>query len=100
MLTDTFQDRFDVALLVSADSDLCPVVSAIRNLFPGKRIVAVFPPGRASKELAEIVSACFTIGRAKLSQSQFRDVIELSNGFELNKPALWDEREYQYQKPH
>jgi len=97
MLTDAFKDRFDVALLVSADSDLCPVVSSIRALFPKKRVVVAFPPGRASKELAGIASA-FSIGRAKLSQSQFPDVMRLSSGFELKKPAHWETEAYQ--DPH
>jgi uncharacterized LabA/DUF88 family protein len=98
MLADAFLDRFDVALLVSADSDLCPAVSAVRKLFPNKRIVACFPPGRASKELASVVSASYTIGRGKLKDSQFPDVIETAGGFRLHKPASWDDPEYQ--KPH
>jgi uncharacterized LabA/DUF88 family protein len=98
MLADAFQDTFDVALLVSADSDLCPVVSSIRSLFPKKRVIAMFPPGRASKELKGSASACFTIGRAKLHQSQFPDVVQMANGFELRKPDLWNSPEYQ--RPH
>lgn len=98
MLTDAFRDSFDIALLVSADSDLCPVVTAIRALYPTKQVIAMFPPSRASKELAGAASACFNIGKAKLSQNQFPDVIRLSHGFELRKPGLWNEAEYQ--KPH
>lgn len=98
MLTDAFKDRFDVALLISADSDLCPVVSAVQTLFPKKRVVAVFPPGRASKELAGTATACFSIGRAKLSQSQFPNPMTLPSGFELKKPDLWDAEAYQ--EPH
>jgi hypothetical protein len=98
MLTDAFLDQFDVALLVSADSDLCPAVSAVRKLFPNKRIVACFPPGRASKELASVVSARYTIGRGKLKDSQLPQVIETAGGFQLRKPASWDDPEYQ--RPH
>ena len=95
MLTDAFKDRFDVALLVSADSDLCPVVSSIRTLYPPKRVIAAFPPGRASKELAGIASGCFNIGRGKVSPNQFPDVITLPNGFALRKSALWETETYQ-----
>jgi hypothetical protein len=98
MLADAFSNLFDIALLVSADSDLCPAVSTIRRLFPDKRIVACFPPGRASKELASVVSARYTIGRAKLKDNQFPPVVETAGGFRLQKPALWDEPEYQ--RPH
>jgi hypothetical protein len=98
MLADAHKDLFDVALLISADSDLCPVVSAVRSLFPKKRVIAMFPPGRASKELAKTVTACFTIGLAKLRQSQFPNVVTLPDGFQITKPSLWNDA--QYQKPH
>ena len=44
MLTDAYQDNFDVALLISADSDLSPAIRAIKELFPEKRLVVAFPP--------------------------------------------------------
>lgn len=40
LLSDAFADRFDVALLVSADSDLVAPVQKVRQLFPQKRVVA------------------------------------------------------------
>lgn len=98
MLTDAFKDLFDVALLVSADSDLCPVVKAILALHPSKRVIAMFPPGRASKELAGTASGCVNIGRAKLSQSQFPNKVTVGSGYELIKPELWNTDDYQ--KPH
>ena len=51
LLTDAFQDQFDTALLVSADSDLTAPVAAVKRLFPTKRVVAAFPPNRSSKHL-------------------------------------------------
>lgn len=94
MLTDAFQDRFDVALLVSADSDLCPPVASIRKLFPKKTVVGCFPPGRGSKELAGVVHAKFTVGRAKLSQSQFAEEVEAAGGYIIPKPSHWDTEDY------
>src|SRR5204862_5243554 len=34
LLTDAFTDRFDVALIVSGDSDLVPPLRALRSFFP------------------------------------------------------------------
>ncbi|MFQ5856860.1 MAG: NYN domain-containing protein, partial [Anaerolineae bacterium] len=42
LMSDAFQDAFDVALLVSADSDLVGPVQAVRRLFSRKRIVVAF----------------------------------------------------------
>jgi uncharacterized LabA/DUF88 family protein len=89
LLTDAFQNAFDVALLISADSDLTPPALALREFFPEKRIVAVFPPRRSSVQLKRAAHASFTIGRGKLKQSQFPDAVRLTSGHVLNRPDRW-----------
>jgi len=89
MMRDAFQDRFDTALLISADSDLCPPVSAIRSLFPEKRVVVGFPPARRSTELANVASNKFVVGRVNLAKSQFPVEIRTSSGVVLKKPETW-----------
>lgn len=47
------QDQFERALLVTADSDLCPAARMVLNRFPAKEIKILTPPGRySSNELA------------------------------------------------
>lgn len=89
LLTDAFQDRFDVAYLVSADTDLVPPVAAVKRLFSHKRIVAAFPPGRFSPDLRDVVHAHFTIGRRMLANSQFPDQVTKPDGYILNRPPNW-----------
>ena len=92
LLSDAFADRFDVALLISADSDLVPPVKAIRKLFPEKQIVVGFPPARFSTELTTVATAFFTIGRANLKHSLFPDKVKKKDGFVLECPARWKSR--------
>jgi uncharacterized LabA/DUF88 family protein len=89
MLADAFQDSFDVALLVSADSDLTAPVISIKRLFPQKEIVAAFPPQRFSTELAKHVHAYFTIGRANLAKSIFPERVQKADGYVLQCPTEW-----------
>ena len=51
MLVDAFSDEFDVAFLLTADSDQVGTIKAIKELDPHKRIVIIIPPGRNPKEL-------------------------------------------------
>jgi uncharacterized LabA/DUF88 family protein len=44
LLEDAYDNVFDTALLVSADSDLAAPVEAVRRRFGTKRIVVVAPP--------------------------------------------------------
>ncbi|HIJ65046.1 MAG TPA: NYN domain-containing protein [Candidatus Hydrogenedentes bacterium] len=89
LLADAFQDMFDTALVISADSDLRGAVETVRKLFPDKRVVMAFPPNRSSKELQAVASAYFTIGRAMCKRSVFPDCLTKSNGYVLHRPAEW-----------
>ena len=89
LMTDAFQDRFDTALLISADSDLTPPAAAVRRLFPSKRIVIAFPPNRSSLALKTVAHACFMIGRRRIAQSLFPPEVRKPDGFVLERPASW-----------
>ena len=41
MMVDAHQNNFDVAVLISGDSDLVPPISVIRQLFPQKQVLAL-----------------------------------------------------------
>lgn len=89
MLADAFEDKYDAALLISADSDLVAPVRTIRRLFPQKRIVVACPPARHSTQLRSAAHASFVIGRAKLAASQFPDQVPKPGGHILHRPAHW-----------
>jgi len=89
MLLDAVNNEFDMALLLSADSDLTPPVSAIKNTFPHKRIIIAFPPKRESVELSNIAHACLRIGRANFARSLFPDKVKKADGFILQRPPTW-----------
>ena len=89
MLSDAFENKFDTALLISADSDLVPTVNAIKRLFPEKQIITYFPPGRFSAQLKNVADQQFTIGRRTLAKSQFPDQVVKADGYVLKRPEQW-----------
>jgi uncharacterized LabA/DUF88 family protein len=89
LLTDAFDDRFDTAILVTADSDLTRPIEVVRTRYPGKRVVLAFPPNRFSERLKQVGSAYFTIGRDVLAASQLADSVVKPDGFVLRRPAKW-----------
>jgi uncharacterized LabA/DUF88 family protein len=90
MLSDAFADHFDTALLISADSDLTTPIQQLRRLFPNKRVIAVFPPGRSSFDVRNAADFTFTLGEAKLRQSQLPPQVMRADGFVLHRPAHWN----------
>jgi uncharacterized LabA/DUF88 family protein len=89
LLTDAFDDRFDTALVMSADSDLVPPLRTIRARFPHKRVIVAFPPARASGDLRNVAHAAFTIGTANLRHAQLPDTVVTPHGVPLHRPPSW-----------
>lgn len=89
LLTDAFNNKFDTAILVSADSDLTAPIKALRSLFPAKRAIVVFPPKRFSMDLKKIATGYFTIGKAKFAQSLFPKEVVKTDGYVLKCPESW-----------
>jgi hypothetical protein len=89
MLIDAFNNKFEKALLVSADSDLVPLIEAVREKYPEKSVVVAFPPERYSADLEKVANACLHINRAKLAQSRFPDKVKKADGFVLERPQEW-----------
>ncbi|HEY3751439.1 MAG TPA: NYN domain-containing protein [Pseudonocardiaceae bacterium] len=89
LLSDAVRDRFDTALVVSADSDLCPAVRTTKSLFPAKRVIAAFPPRRHSAELKQIADGFVFIGDDKIRQAQLPDEVVTKAGIILRRPKHW-----------
>jgi uncharacterized LabA/DUF88 family protein len=89
LLGDAVDDRFDTALVISADSDLAPPISAVRSRFPRKTVVVACPPERKSQRLESVANAYFTLGRKVIQDSQFPDEVTKANGYVLRRPPKW-----------
>ncbi|GHU05270.1 hypothetical protein AGMMS49960_21630 [Betaproteobacteria bacterium] len=91
LLTDAFDDRFDTAMLISADSDLTTPVRKLRAQFPTKKLIVAFPPDRRSADLEKAAHAAFPIGEMKLRQSQLPAQVQRADGFILQRPTYWQQ---------
>lgn len=89
LVEDGVQDRYDMALLISADSDLCPAIRAIKRLRPEKRIIAAFPPRRNSDDLKRAVDGYLYIGHAAIRHSQLPPHVTTPAGIVLSRPKHW-----------
>lgn len=85
---DAFRDRFDTALVISADSDLSSPIQRVIQEHPQKRVVVGFPPKRQSGHLRRIAH-CFHIGENRLRQSQLPETVVGTTGYPLTRPQTW-----------
>ncbi len=89
LLVDAFTDKFDRAVLITADSDLVPPIKMIKDHFPQKQIHLMFPPQRFSYQLQEVADVYETIDVADLGNNQLPITIKKPDGFVLQKPITW-----------
>ena len=89
LLTYAFHDKFDIAMLISADSDLVPLLKSLKKLYPFKRVIVTFPPKRSSKELMNVANVTIRIDRSTLSRSLFPEQVKKPDKFILHRPPTW-----------
>lgn len=90
IVADAAANASDVALIISADSDLCPAIRTARSLNPGRGMIAAFPPRRSSFEIRSVIRGAFTIAAADLRNSLLPDTVsDLSTGAVYKRPGKW-----------
>ena len=89
LLGDAYDDAFDTAMLVSADSDLSGPMRTVHERYPDKRVIVAFPPRRHSVDLRNAAAAAFTIGRGILTRSQLPERVVKPDGYALTRPTSW-----------
>ena len=89
LISDAHADNFDVALVLSGDSDLTTPIRNVRSQYAAKRVIVAFPPARSSFELQKAATAYFTVGETNLRQSQLPDEVRRADGFVLKRPTHW-----------
>lgn len=89
LVEDAVNDLYDVAILISADSDLCPAIRAVRRLAPDKRIIAVFPPGRRADALRRACDGVRHLDEVSLRNSQLPDEVPGPAGLAYKRPSHW-----------
>ncbi len=90
ILCDAFHDRFDRALLMTADADLVPAVRATKDL--GKEVLLILPPGRKrAQELRKVATVTQNIKIKALRGRRLPDVIQRPVGQPVRCPERWRE---------
>lgn len=90
MLSDTYLNRCDITLLVSADSDLVPPIEKIKEIDPTHKVICVFPPNRFSSNLKKWSNGTKQLSdKALFENSLLPEKILLPDGYELCRPIKW-----------
>jgi uncharacterized LabA/DUF88 family protein len=88
LLLDAFQGNFDVAAVLSNDSDLVEPIRIVTQVL-GKPVGLLSPVSNPTPDLHRVSSFIRRISVSDLVASQFPNPLLRADGFEINKPLLW-----------
>jgi uncharacterized LabA/DUF88 family protein len=90
LVADAAAAASDIALIVSADSDLCPAIRTARSINPRRRMIAAFPPRRSSFEIRSLIRQPFTLAVADIRNSLLPEVVaDQATGYAYKRPGKW-----------
>lgn len=87
ILNDAFQNSFDLAVLISNDSDLSEPLRMVRSM--GKMVGILNPHKNPSRQLNKYATFQKTIRHSAILASQFPNPITDRNGNSIHKPKEW-----------
>jgi uncharacterized LabA/DUF88 family protein len=88
MLVDAIDDLYDKAVIISADSDLLPVIKTIQKHTPEKEIGIMLPIGCSSYELRQNAAFRLKMRERLLCECQFPDEVKIGSTI-IKKPEQW-----------
>ncbi len=88
LLADAVEDKYDRAVIISADSDLTPAILAVRRLFPEKQVGVMFPIDSNCFDLRQEADFKFKMSQKLLRASQFPDEITIGKSV-IRRPDFW-----------
>jgi hypothetical protein len=88
LLLDAFQGNFDVAAVISNDSDLVEPLRITTQVL-GKPVGLLSPVSNPNPALSRVASFIRRISVSDLAASQFPDPITRPDGTQIHKPAGW-----------
>ena len=99
IVTDAWSDQFDVAIVVTADSDLIPAIEAVRSKFgtdgetdQAKGAIVAFPPQRQSRGPKIAADDVFDINPSLIENSQLPPIVPREGKPPLTRPERWTRR--------
>lgn len=87
LLCDTYENKFDIAVVITNDSDLVMPIQQVRNRL-SKKVLLLSPYKKRSFHLSKNVDAVRSIRQGVLKAAQFPTTLSDANG-SFHKPPKW-----------
>lgn len=89
LVRDAYESDYDVAYIISGDTDLFPAIEIISKEFEGTYVKVLFPPFRETSELKNITDHCYKIMPEMLAKCRMKRRFRDFEGNRLTMPEKW-----------
>lgn len=89
LFKEALHDNYDIAIIISGDSDLIPAIESAKSAFPEKQFGIVTPINRSAEELKHAAHFHMKMKEKHLMSCRFDDDVTLTDGQVLTCPASW-----------
>jgi len=91
LLTKAIENEYDIAMVISGDTDFETALKAIKGKFLNKELIIVVPDRKIAGSLRFLAGKrnCFSLEEKHLKVSQLDDPIILPSGKKVTKPLNW-----------
>lgn len=90
LLMDAFCDNYDVALVLSQDTDLLEPLRMVRNELGKEIVVAWFEQNNPGKAHRNVASSVRHISDRMLREAEFPETVLGQGGTKIVRPKEWD----------
>lgn len=73
-------DKYDKAIVVTGDSDICPSIKIVKATFPAKHVKVLIPPARKAEEIRKVSDSHHEITEDCLKRNQFPGILTDTRG--------------------
>ncbi|MCX7726646.1 MAG: NYN domain-containing protein, partial [Chitinispirillaceae bacterium] len=89
LFEEAIKDTYDIAMIISSDSDLLPALRAVKRNYPNKSFGVIIPPLRQAELLKKEADFYRKIKFKHLKSCRLPERIDLGDGKTLDCPEKW-----------
>lgn len=90
LLKLAYKNQYDVAMILSGDSDLFPAINEVKKEYPKKEFIIVIPPNRKAERLKSIADKHIKLKEYHLQNNQLPNEVIRKDGTKILKPKEWN----------
>ena len=89
---EAYQDNYDKALIITADTDIIPAIQLTRSYFQSKELHIILPFNRRGKIFKRFAHKVHKIKKHHLERNQLPESVVSKEGKIFSRPSEWQKR--------